>query len=287
MRKTIFFLLLLALSQSASALGVAIVPDHLVFDGGEESFRIINPNNESITFGAKGKFIDCQPEEGELRAKESIDLVCRAAEGAAGESVILVETMLKNAEESVGVLPAVAVKAEMVGEEYFVGENDNHKESIPEGASQLTIDRGVQEAGEVGEEAERAEKGKNGEGDEKRGKEGEEKGKEEKGGKNGLMKPEIMTIIFLVAAIIVVLVYSEMKERKKGNKENGEKEKEDKKEKQENDETIFLSGSSRDPGQEQDQNSRQGSCPPLCELLEETSAHSQKNMSGSSGSPRN
>jgi hypothetical protein len=263
---------------------VAVVPDRLVFEGDEKVFRIINPNNETITFEAKGKHIECLPEKGEIRVKESATVACRAADHVVGETVILVETRLKNAEESVGVLPAVAVKVKIVGEENVGEENDNYKESISGGASQSTIDKGVQEAGGVEKEKGRAGQEEKKEGENAKRGEGEKEGD---AGKEGLaarqvrafvaeMKPELITIVFLVAAIISVLVYSEIKERKKG-----------KQEKENNDNAICPSGLNKDPRQEKDQSTGQGSCPPLCELLEETSRHSQKNMSGSSGSPRN
>lgn len=248
-------------SQSAFALGVAVVPDHLVFDGDEEVFRIINPNNESIMFEAKGNFIDCQPKTGELGAQESKNIRCNAAEGASGENLILVETKHKDG-DSVGVLPAVAIRANIIGDDIVVEGENNQKEIINNKASPLIIDKSVQEADIVGREGEKGKEAK-----------GEETEKEESGmvrqWTDGIMqdmKTEMITIALLTLAILGVLAYSWAKERK---------------------ESISRAGSNKGPQQEQCLNIHQGSCPPLCGSPLGTSMHNQKNMSGSSGSLQN
>jgi hypothetical protein len=263
MRTIIFFVLFLLFVQGVSALGVAVVPDHLVFDGDEEVFRIINPNNESIVFEVRGNFVDCQPAQGELGAQDSVIITCGAVEGASGESLILVETMQKNG-DSVGVLPAVAVKAEIVGDDAFVEKKNNQQKTIKDKASPLMIDDSVQEADIVGREKVDSEEA-----------DGEEAEEEETGvvrqwteGIMQDMKTEMITIALLTLAILCVLGYSWIKEKEKKD-------------------TISRAGLNKDPQQEQGLNTHQDSCPPLCGSPSGTSMHSQKNMSGSSGSPQN
>jgi hypothetical protein len=248
MRKIFFLLLFLALAQGAAGLGVAVSPDQLVFDGGEEQFRIINPNNESIIFSVNSGEVDCEPEKGELAMLESETVVCRAAEGAAGESTILVETEPKGGKDSVGMIPAVGVKVKIAGE----GENsdveaekagkgavegkNNQKESIENKAPPLTIEKSVQKPDIVA---------------------GEREMEVKKGFLASIaadMKMEMITIAILTAAILGVLAYSHVRERK------GDKEKEKHKEKTSDGQTritSFHAESNTGPRQEQGQSTRQ------------------------------
>lgn len=245
MKKIFFLLLFIALAQGAMALGVAVSPDQLVFDGGEEAFRIINPNNEPITFSVNSGEVDCKPEEGELRMLESMTVMCRAAEGAAGESTILVETEAKDKKSSVGMIPAVGIKVKIVGESENSEDDvkNNQKKSIKKDASPETIDKSVPAVESVGE------------------KEGGEGGGVGEGEKKGLlasiaadMKMEMITIALLTAAILGILAYSHIREMKEDKKKQGAEEK-----------TVdgqtrltsFHAGSHRDPPQERGQSTRQ------------------------------
>jgi hypothetical protein len=177
MRAKIIFALFfasLALFQQASATGVGVVPDRLVFDGGEKAFRIVNPNTEELEFVITSANISCVPEEGAIPAKESAEIRCNAEQNAAQETQILVETAMING-GSVNMMPAVAVKAEIVGK------NRENTKAMP-----LMVD------GEPEDPAENT-----------------QKASEER-----TMTPEIALIVALAAAIMLVLAYSDMKKRK-------------------------------------------------------------------------
>lgn len=205
------------MAQGAAALGVAVVPDSLLFNNSEESFRIINPNNESITFQARGEHIHCQPEEGELTAEASIELACRADKGASGDSVILVETEAEGQEDKVGMIPAVGVRVRIIGNDEPV-EETTQKGSIENKASPSTTEGSVQkpyiaEGQGDEEEADEGEGKKEAEGR----RDGGEGGEEEKSNLASLakdMKMEMVTIALLTAAILGVLAYSHVRDRR-------------------------------------------------------------------------
>ncbi|MBU2561729.1 MAG: hypothetical protein KKD17_05510 [Nanoarchaeota archaeon] len=169
-------------------LAVGIIPDRLVFDGTEETFRILNPNDMEVEFRINAENMACVPEEGEIMSKGSADVRCRAGDDALQEELILVETMLKGKDKMVGILPAVAVKAEIKGKE---GGEATRSKGTP-----LTIDATDAEAQQHPDD------------------------QTEIGG-DGLadMKPELVTIAFLTVAIISVLAYSEVKTRIKTRKD--------------------------------------------------------------------
>ena len=261
MKKLVLVLLFILFSQSAFALGVAVVPDHLVFEDEAKSFKIINPNKESIMFDAKGESIDCQPAEGELGAQEIITITCTTSEDTPLESLILIETKQKNG-DSVGVLPAVAVKAQIVRDGRSVEGKNEQKEMINTKASPLKIDDSLQEADAAGR--------KKAEGEEsdslRAAEDGSELVRQWTAAIMNDMRAEMITIAVLTIAILYVLLYSWVKERK---------------------ESISHAETNKDPRQDQCLNIHQGSCPPLFESPAGTSMHSQKNMSGSFGSPQN
>jgi hypothetical protein len=176
-KTTILLIAMLFLTAwRACATGVGVVPDKLVFEGEKETFRILNPNEDILQFSVSSEEIDCRPEKGEIAPLEEAEIACTAQTDSAGKTQILVETALLD-EESVSVMPAVAINAEIVGEE--------EQETTKNTGTPLEI-QGTSE-----EEAEKPQQ------DSTKG-----------------MTPEIITVIILTAAIIVVLAYSEIKKRK-------------------------------------------------------------------------
>ncbi|MBN1544866.1 hypothetical protein JW898_05400 [Candidatus Woesearchaeota archaeon] len=171
-------------------LAVGIIPDRLVFGGGEETFRILNPNDMEVEFRIDAGNMACVPEEGRIMPKGSTDVRCTAGDNARQEELILVETMLKGKDETVGILPAVAVKAEI-------------KENA--GGEATSIRRNPLMIDATGAESQQQ--------DDQTGT-----------GEDWLadMKKELATIALLTAAIISVLTHSEIKRRKelKTRKEN-------------------------------------------------------------------
>jgi hypothetical protein len=177
MRTKIFFILFFALAAHALATGVGVVPDRLVFEGNDKSFRILNPNTAELEFVITSEKISCIPEEGAISAKESAEITCTADENTSGNTQILVETAMVDG-GSVSMMPAVAVRAEIVGK------NDDNKEKMP--AMPLVIEKSDEEI-----------------------QDGEENPAE-----TSTMTPEIAAIAILITAIIAVLAYSEVKKRK-------------------------------------------------------------------------
>ena len=114
MKKAAIIFLFLLFPCRALALGVGVVPDRIVFDEGEERFTIVNPNNRNIEYNVKSEYISCKPSEGHVSPHSKTQVLCEALEGARS-GVILVETKGQNG--SVGVFPAVAIKAGLYGVE--------------------------------------------------------------------------------------------------------------------------------------------------------------------------
>jgi hypothetical protein len=178
MNKTTILLIamLLLTAWRACATGVGVVPDKLIFGGEEERFRILNPNEDILQFSVSSEKIDCEPEKGEIAPLEEAEIACTATTDSAGKTQILVETALLD-EESVSVMPAVAISAEIMGEE--------EQETTKNTGTPLEIQ------GEI-----------------------EKKEENQVQATTKTLTPEIITIIILAAAIIVVLAYSEIKKRK-------------------------------------------------------------------------
>jgi hypothetical protein len=186
MKKYPLIVFLLLFSLDAAALGIGVVPDRIVFSGGEERALIVNPNNLSIDFRIKGERIECSPSEGSIGAEGKAAVMCKALEGAK-DGVILVETSEKG-KGGVGVIPAVAIKAEIAGED---AEQGVVQEKKGDGGKPLVIE-GDKQSGAAAAAA----------------------------GKNLFeeMPAEMITIALLTVAILFVLGYSEVKNRK--NKKN-------------------------------------------------------------------
>jgi hypothetical protein len=232
----LIFLTVIAFSEVVRGLGVGVIPDKLVFDGDEESFRIINPNNADIDFQIISDVIYCTPGKGNISQKSSTEIICIAKEGRVGEEIILVETALKGDDESVGVLPAVALKAEIMGEE--AGEQEigggGDEKGVPLSINNQETEETTKQEHEKSE-AELSERSNNW---------------------AAGMKAELVTIALLTLAILVVLVYSEIKQRKEEKENKGKKEKD---EKRTDNKIIFPVDGNKDPQQEKDLNTPQDS----------------------------
>ena len=177
MRAKIFFILFFAVASTAVATGVGVVPDRLLFDGGEKTFRILNPNTAELEFVITSEKISCVPEEGAIAAKESAEITCTAEDAAPATTQILVETAMIDG-GSVSMMPAVAVRAEISGKDE---ENEEKKQAMP-----LVIEKSDEKIQD----------------------------EEENQAETSTMTPEIAAIAVLITAIIAVLVYSELQKRK-------------------------------------------------------------------------
>ncbi len=212
---------LAALSISAGRVlgtAVGITPDKLVFDSQEESFTIINPDKESIRFKVKTEGLECRPEEGKTEAEGRTRITCRMTEESLQQSIILVETKPEGEGKRVGVMPAVALKAEVPGgrEKETRGEEDTEKD----GAEDRTEDR-TEEENETGPEEEKALKVTGGSKKTERTNTGKKSGNDLTQGKPlSEMKTELTTIAMLTAAIIFLLAYTEIRDRKNGKRKS-------------------------------------------------------------------
>lgn len=177
--------MLFLFAEGVWGLAVGITPDRLVFESqdSQQTFRIVNPNDAAVLFELASEKVACEPQTGKIDKKSSAQVRCIAKPGSVGEDLILVETKPDGGEESVGVIPAVAVKATIMGEQ-------DYGEQPPDKGAPLTIKTTATEP------ANRME----GEG-------------------LSSMKTEIATIILLTAAIIAVLAHSEIKRRREERKE--------------------------------------------------------------------
>jgi hypothetical protein len=177
MRKTILILIamLLLTMWRACATGVGVVPDKLVFDGDEKNFRIMNPNNDPLSFNIESEDVECEPTEGEIAPKSAKTIACSAKIQRAGKSKILVETVQEGS--NIGMLPAVAIDVEIRGKE----ENSDYKlQETEKNASPLVV-----EGNATAEDT-----------------------------PQNNMTPEYITIALLTLAILCVLAYGEVKKRK-------------------------------------------------------------------------
>ncbi|MFC1741365.1 hypothetical protein ACFL3V_02425 [Nanoarchaeota archaeon] len=184
---------------TAEALGIGVVPDRLVFDGEEEVFSIVNPNDSDVEFGIKNEFIGCVPAKGKIEAKGKAIIVCTAVDPSSRETHILVETKQKGGQ--VGVLPAVAIKAEIKGESEAgdVGVEPVHEEKELDFSGPLVIEGAVGESNETEDAA------------------------LDEFSIMKHMKPELVSVVFLTLAILSVLAYDGVKKKKDKNKKSQEK----------------------------------------------------------------
>ncbi len=179
----LFFASVSIFSVAVDGMGVGIIPDRLEFSGKEEMFRIVNPNKADIGFEIKSDKLLCVPVEGKIIPKNSLNIICTPKDDASGEDIIIVETNLLEKGDSIGVLPAVAVKATIYGQE----KKENSPLMINSTSKAAIL---VQEGWRAGFDD---------------------------------IKTEIATIVILLVAIIGVLVYPEIvktREKLKINQKN-------------------------------------------------------------------
>jgi len=160
-----------------TAFSIGITPDRLLFDGTEKNFKIINPNDAEIKFDISSKSIDCEPKQGEVAQRSEMKIFCNAIDMTNSNAVIVVETRLDDDEDMIGILPAVAIKAEIKGK------NSSENRQDAEDAQKIT---GLSI--------------------------NEEEYIEQNGGRT--TKIQIACIAALIIAIISVMVYSEIKKKK-------------------------------------------------------------------------
>ncbi|MFH1063592.1 MAG: hypothetical protein V1729_00765 [Candidatus Woesearchaeota archaeon] len=189
--KALHLIMLLILVKTSSAAGVGVAPDTITFDSAEDIkiVTIINPNDGAIIFKISSGQAGCTPASGELEGKNNIQVSCRSTtETMTEDGLILVETTLKDGNDKVGILPAIAVK--------ITRKEKKESQIDPEyiDSSPLTI---------------------SGEPEDVQGEKEEESDAETE--KKRKMPPEWITIIILVAANLAVLAYSEIKNRKEEN----------------------------------------------------------------------
>ncbi len=178
-------------AEDAIAIGIGVVPDKLVFDGSVEQAAIINPNNITLEFKIKADDIDCKPSEGKIMPHSKVTIMCDALDNARN-GIILFETMSDNG--SVGVLPAVAIKTELIGSILQSSERldvhnpleiiGNSYENIPSNNTTNTPEHLIKSPAMNG------------------------------------MNLELITIALLIVAILFVLGYTEIKKRKEDKKES-------------------------------------------------------------------
>jgi hypothetical protein len=271
MKKIILFLFFIILSSSVDALGIGVVPDRLTFSDGDEKMTIINPNNSSIEFKITNPDFSCAPEEGEIAAKDRAEVMCRALPGAQ-DGAIVVET--KGTDESLGLIPAVAIRADIREENEDTGQapaseamtaekyQETHKE-VADGPLMINeepvaVDKETPEQRQEGIFQE--------------------------------MKAEMITIILLTAAILFVLAYRGIKDARE--MENKNKEKPNTEQEPDTQATTLIrptltSAWNKDPPPKTDPSTPQAHGHPLSSSPSGTSKHSLKSKSGSSVSPQN
>ncbi|MBW2964923.1 hypothetical protein KY363_05700, partial [Candidatus Woesearchaeota archaeon] len=147
MRYWPILLALLACCAGADALSVGVVPDRLVFSEGAEQASIINPNNATLSYRILSEQFNCEPSQGIIGPQGRADLLCTAMPGAEND-IILVET--EGEDGSVGLLPAVAIKAEVSGIERKkdAGQEAEESEDEAENPGPLSIIRETEPAGQ-------------------------------------------------------------------------------------------------------------------------------------------
>ena len=174
-----FFIIIFSLIfilPTTYALGIGVVPDKLVFDGKEQAFRIINPNEIAVDFEVISDKIECNPYFGSIYPKSEQEIKCNA-EKLENDTIIIVETYVDDG-ESLGVLPAIAIKAM---------QHNNITANVPEKAEPLEIN------GQSDDEA--------------------NENKEINEDKTDYT-PEITSIALMIAGIISILSYNYIKRKK-------------------------------------------------------------------------
>jgi hypothetical protein len=180
----LFSFLLLTLPR-INALGIGVVPDKLVFDDTEETFKIINPNEITVDFEVISEMIDCKPDFGIINPKSEQEITCNA-EKLEGDGIILVETYADEG-DGLGVLPAIAIKAENAQQK------DNITTDTLKKAEPLEINRQILDfKNEINKKTAIEEE-------------------------NISYTPEITSIALMVIGIISLMVYSHIKKRNKTN----------------------------------------------------------------------
>ncbi len=182
-------LLLILMTQEALALGVGVVPDRITLDEGAANFKILNPNDAEIEFNVTSK-ISCTPQDGKIDARSEASIHCEAepqSEEEKEEELIIVETAQKIDGETVGLLPAIAIKA-------YLGENNEHPDDNDKKTESRPLEIGKKEENQENTDVKTQPNEKN-------------------------MTAETMTIILLSTAIMMLLIYTEIKKRKEEKQE--------------------------------------------------------------------
>ncbi|MBW2968271.1 hypothetical protein KY362_07330 [Candidatus Woesearchaeota archaeon] len=120
--KSFLFFLILAfklavLSMESLGFAAAAVPDTIfIEEGGQGTFRILNPNSFDVSYSIQNTELTCEPEKGHISAEKEAQIQCTAATDGWSETIIIVNIADKNGAESIGVIPAVAIRAKREGE---------------------------------------------------------------------------------------------------------------------------------------------------------------------------
>ncbi len=115
----IYIFIIALFSLNVYAVGIAVVPDKLEFFENEKTFRIINPNEEDLSFQLNNDYLDCKPKKGIIFAKKQQIISCAVFENQTDfiddflETNIIIESELSSKTNTVGILPAVLVRAKI------------------------------------------------------------------------------------------------------------------------------------------------------------------------------
>ena len=184
------FCITILLTKQSYGLGVGVSPDKIVFDRDYKMFSVMNPNEDALEFEIQNEYITCEPDEGLIEAKQSATITCRPSDNTTRTTAIVIETRQSGA-QNVGMLPAVAVKAEIIsGDGNRTSADGKSNEDKVAEYTPLQID-GTKAAEVTKPDSEEA---------------------QDTAEKD--MTPELASIAMLVVAILAIIIYSEVKKKR-------------------------------------------------------------------------